>query len=502
MERTQKGRLQNDNHKILDYEKHPEIGRYNFRSQKIILWKETEKRPLSRPHVFVGVMPIGEAMKKYLCSREDAILDPGSGTSWMLVPRIGYEKNRMAEDDMPRHVVENIADATAQNLDEYLLVKRKSWMVPKPGRPVDFKGGRGGAKLIHIDKATTGSNLSVLLAKAYFFLEKTHHTAEFHVHLSKRLRHTSSQMLDKLLTMPGGLALHPTVIQRQLPAYTHISVRPMSNGRELVWVVGRDQDQDDWISRAKKEMASLEGTHAFAMKRGREMRKDRNARLIQDQREIARLRMEGESFEHILERQKEIETREANLKAMFTEINLTRRAKEKASKMKRLANRIAYKASVERKATYRLEQKMQLNKQHWDQSRLASLLANLKRARIDRQGRQEGREAMMKTFLGSRNARREEQRAKFLSTTVNYHSKPLQIGARKVEPGGGSGSGKSTKGLRITQFKKTTRDVARRGLLLRPSRPTVPTVSGVRMKQESTLKRRKWLHKRREGNPN
>ncbi|KAA8571834.1 hypothetical protein EYC84_001799 [Monilinia fructicola] len=309
-------------------------------------------------------------------------------------------------------------------------------------------------------------------------------------------------MLDKLLTMPGGLALHPTVIQRQLPAYTHISVRPMSNGRELVWVVGRDQDQDDWISRAKKEMASLEGTHAFAMKRGREMRKDRNARLIQDQREIARLRMEGESFEHILERQKEIETREANLKAMFTEINLTRRAKEKASKMKRLANRIAYKASVERKATYRLEQKMQLNKQHWDQSRLASLLANLKRARIDRQGRQEGREAMMKTFLGSRNARRAEQRAKFLSTTVNYHSKPLQIGARKVELEGGSGSGKSTKGLRITQFKKTTRDVAKRGLLLRPSRPTVPTVSGIRMKQESTLKRRKWLHKRREGNPN
>ncbi|KAB8301335.1 hypothetical protein EYC80_003216 [Monilinia laxa] len=262
----------------------------------------------------------------------------------------------------------------------------------------------------------------------------------------------------------------------------------MSNGRELVWVVGRYQDQDHWISRAKEEMASFEGTHSFAMKRGKEMKKDRNARLSQDEREIARLREEGQSFEHILERQKEIETREANLKAMFKELNLARREKEKKIQMDRLANRIAYKSSIKRKEASRLEK-----------DRLASLLANLKQAHIDRQGQQEERAARIKTFVASRNATKAEKRADLLSTTVGYQSKPLQIGARKVQPGGGSGSGRSSRRLRLTQFKEATKDVARRGLLLRPSRPIVPGISGIRREKESTLKRREWLQKRREG---
>ncbi|QSZ33636.1 hypothetical protein DSL72_005204 [Monilinia vaccinii-corymbosi] len=433
------------------------------------------------------------AIRKYLCKREDAMLDPGIGTSWMLVPRIGYAEHQM----FGAHSLHT----GEKNLDEYLLVKRKSWMVPKPGTQISAKTGRGGAKLIHLDKGVTGTTLGVMLAKAYFFLEKTSYKVEFHVHFSNDFKYTEKEMLKELMTQKCGLALHPQVIQWQLPMGCNISVRPVSNGRELVWVVGKGRDQSNLVARAKLAMENSMATPVFAISRGREMRKDRILRLAQDEREIARLRKEGRSFAHILERQRDAAIREENLKSMFKNVNLTRRAKKKERDQTRLQNRLAHQKRRLLMLPNRLFQQKEFFRQkdffyrHLDPREPDSEPGSLYSSRMYREGCQIEREAKRKAFVASRNARKAKKRASF-GTGASY-LKSAQIRAPKVELRGKSGSGRSFRRVQKSRFKETVRDVAKRELRLRSPRPAVPSVLGIRMNMASTLKGRKCRKEQR-----
>lgn len=354
VEKARKQKLQADNHKILGYDSLALSEREYLKSQKIILWREAYTRPLSRPHVFIGVLSVAETMKKYLVDRHFAVLDPGIDTSWMLVPRIGYEMKKAKEFSGAEKVYEQIVELEEKTLDEYLLVKRKPWMVPKPSIDPGGKGGRGGAKILHLSELMDGKTVASIIAKAYYFL-KLGFLVEFHVSFTKKGRYTKLEMYEKLLGMPGGLACHPSVVQRQLPANCAITIQPVSNGRELVWIVDNWKKLEknvDWVDVAKEKLAELGGTPEFVMKKGRELAKDRVVRLRQDKEDIASLQEEGKPFDHILEKQREISQHEADLREMFGKRNRERRHKKMASDARRLANRLAYKEHKLRMAAH------------------------------------------------------------------------------------------------------------------------------------------------------
>ncbi|KAJ8071398.1 hypothetical protein OCU04_001719 [Sclerotinia nivalis] len=480
-ERVRHSKLQADNHKILDYVKLSVFDHTGYQSRKIILWREAEKRPNSKPHVFVGVMSMRDAMQKYLGDREDVILDPGVGTSWMLVSRIGFENAARVDPARVGETSEQVDDNGSANLHDYLLVKRKSWMVPKPGQKMKHKGGRGGAKLIHLRNDVNGPTLSVMMAKAYYFLETHNFNAEFHIHFSNRSKYSESEMLEKLMKMPGGLALHPQVIQRQLPTNSRINIRPRSDGREIVWVVGRQElrKEEKWVSLAEKRMAELEGTPGFVMKRGKEMIKDRQWRLKQDKEEIAGLRKQGKSFDHVLERQRQIQGREEHLRTMFKEVNLARRQKEKDRKARRLQERLRHQARGRAMLGARLERKRIL-RTRWERRK--------EKLRVTQNQRKE-REAMRALFLARRNARKAELRAKSMSSTVDHYTKQTQIKARP---------GKSERRVRLIQYKESARDIAKRALLLRSPRPAAPTILEIEKQRSLSLRRSMQIREQRE----
>ncbi|KAF7956731.1 hypothetical protein EAE96_004061 [Botrytis aclada] len=474
-ERTKRGKLQADNHKILDYVKTSLFSQSTYQSQKIILWAEADKKPYSKPHKFIGVMSIGDVMKDYLCNREEALLDPGEGTSWMLVPRTGFPNISKGARHELKEIAKRINDLGATYLGEYILIKRKSFMVPKPGRVMKTKGGRGNAKLINLTKDVTGDNMSVMLAKAYYFLETHNYNAEFHIHFAKRNRFSEDEMFQKMMELPGGLALHPQVIQSQLPSDARINIKPWSNGRELVWVVGKNasRQQEQLVLLAKESMVKMEGTREFVIHRGKEMMKDRNWRLSQDKREIETLKKEGKSFDHILERQRRIKAREDGLKSMFEEVKLARRQKEKDRKMRRLEERLRHKARGRAMLAGRLERKTTL-RTRWERRK-----QNLRAA----ESQKKDRDAMRASFLARRRADKAELKAEAMIGTVNYYSRSVQAGAKRMEHNG-SGARK----IRLTKFKETARDVAKRTSLLRSPHPAAPTA--LRIERQRSLSRR------------
>ncbi|KAF7872380.1 hypothetical protein EAF04_003301 [Stromatinia cepivora] len=480
-ERIRHNKLQADNHKILNFVSLSAFDHTGYQSRKIILWREAEKKPNSKPHVFVGVMSIRDAMQKYLGDRENAILDPGVGTSWMLVPRIGFENASSVDPARVGEISEHVDDIGPTNLHEYLLVKRKAWMVPKPGQKMKHKGGRGGAKLIHLRNDVDGVTLSVMLAKAYYFLETHNFNAEFHIHFTNRSKYSESEMLEKLMEIPGGLALHPQVIQRQLPTNSRINIRPRSDGREIVWVVGRRElrKEEKWVSLAQKKMVQLEGTPEFVMKRGREMIKDRQWRLKQDKEEIASLRKQGKSFDHVLERQRHIQEREEHLRTMFKEVNLARRQKTKDKQARRLQERLRYQARGRVMLGARLTRKRIL-RMRWERRK--------EKLRVTQNQRKE-REAMRALFLARRSARKTELRAKFMSSTVDHYTKRTQMKARPE---------KSERRVRLIQYKESARDIAKRALLLRSPRPAAPTILKVEKQRSLSLRRSMQIREQRE----
>ncbi|TGO64905.1 hypothetical protein BCON_0005g01050 [Botryotinia convoluta] len=477
-ERTRHGKLQADNHKILDYVKTSLFSQTDYQSQKIILWAEADKKPYSKPHRFIGVMTIGDVMKDYLCNREEALLDPGEGTSWMLVPRTGFQNISRGERHQLKEIAERIHDLGATDFGEYILIKRKSFMVPKPGKAMKTKGGRGNAKLINLTKDVTGDNLSVMLAKAYYFLETRNHNAEFHIHFSKNLKFSEDEMFQKMVEMPGGLALHPQVIQSQLPSSARINIKPWSNGRELVWVVGRNasRQQEELVLLARDNIVKMEGTHEFVIHRGKEMMKDRNWRLNQDKREIETLKKEGKAFDHVLERQREIKAREDGLKSMFKEVKLARKQKEKDRKARRIEERLRYQAHGRAMLAGRLERKRTL-RTRWERRK-----QNLRATESERKER----DAMRASFLARRRANKAELKAEAMIGTVNYYSRSAQTGAKSVEHNG-SGARK----IRLIKFKETARDVARRTSLLRSPHPAAPTA--LRLERQRSLSQRRAI---------
>ncbi|KAF7939478.1 hypothetical protein BELL_0060g00200 [Botrytis elliptica] len=477
-ERTKHGKLQADNHKILDYVKTSLFSQTDYQSQKIILWAEADKKPYSKPHTFIGVMTIGDAMKDYLCKREEALLDPGEGTSWMLVPRTGFQNISRGERHQLKKIAERLHDLGATDVDEYILIKRKSFMVPKPGKAMKTKGGRGNAKLINLTKDVTGDNLSVMLAKAYYFLETRNYNAEFHIHFAKNLKFGENEMFQKMMEMPGGLALHPQVIQSQLPSSSRINIKPWSNGRELVWVVGRNssRQQEKLVLLARDNLAQMKGTHEFVIHRGKEMKKDRNWRLNQDKREIETLKKEGKSFDHVLERQEEINAREGGLKSMFTEVKLARRQKEKDRKARRIKERLSYQARGRAMLAGRLERKRTL-RTRWERRK-----QNLRATESQRKER----DAMRASFLARRKAMKAELKAEAMIGTVNYYSRSVQIGEKGVEHNG-SGARK----IRLIKFKETARDVAKRKSLSRSPHPAAPTA--LRIERQRSLSQRRAI---------
>ncbi|KAF7931718.1 uncharacterized protein EAE98_004454 [Botrytis deweyae] len=477
-ERTKHGKLQADNHKILDYVKTSLFSETDYQSQKIILWAEADKKPYSKPHTFIGVMTIGDAMKDYLCKREEALLDPGEGTSWMLVPRTGFQNISRGERHQLKKIAERLHDLGATDVDEYILIKRKSFMVPKPGKAMKTKGGRGNAKLINLTKDVTGDNLSVMLAKAYYFLETRNYNAEFHIHFAKNLKFGENEMFQKMMEMPGGLALHPQVIQSQLPSSSRINIKPWSNGRELVWVVGRNssRQQEKLVLLARDNLAQMKGTHEFVIHRGKEMKKDRNWRLNQDKREIETLKKEGKSFDHVLERQEEINAREGGLKSMFTEVKLARRQKEKDRKARRIEERLSYQARGRAMLAGRLERKRTL-RTRWERRK-----QNLRATESQRKER----DAMRASFLARRKAMKAELKAEAMIGTVNYYSRSVQIGEKGVEHNG-SGARK----IRLIKFKETARDVAKRKSLSRSPHPAAPTA--LRIERQRSLSQRRAI---------
>lgn len=475
-ERTRHGKLQADNHKILDYVKTSLFSQTDYQSQKIILWVEADKKPYSKPHKFIGVKTIGDVMKDYLCNREESLLDPGEGTSWMLVPRTGFQNISKGERHELKRIAKRIDDLGATNLGEYVLIKRKSFMVPKPGKAMKTKGGRGNAKLINLTKDVTGDNLSVMLAKAYYFLETRNYNAEFHIHFSKNLKFCEDEMFQKMMEMPGGLALHPQVIQSQLPSSARINIKPWSNGRELVWVVGKNasRQQEQLVLLARDNVIKMEGTHEFVIHRGKEMRKDRNWRLNEDKREIETLKKEGKSFDHILERQSKIKAREDSLKSMFKEAKLARRQKEKNRKARRIEERLKYQARGRAMLAGRLERKRTL-RTRWERRK-----QNLRATESERKER----DAMRASFLARRRASKAELKAEAMIGTVKYYSRPAQTGASSVEH-----KGSGVRKLRLIKFKETARDVANRTSLLRSPRPAAP--NALRIKRQRSLSQRR-----------
>ncbi|CAD6443612.1 fc1a2d07-82d1-4487-8f97-bef22edef94a [Sclerotinia trifoliorum] len=477
-ERTQNFKLQADNHKILDFAKLSVFDNTKFQSQKMILWRETETRPNSRPHVFLGVMSLRDAMQKYLGDRENVILDPGVGTSWMLVSRIGFENEAKVNPALLAETSEQVGGNGLANLHEYLLVKRKSWMVPKPGQRVKHKGGRGNAKLIHLQSNVNGHNMSVMMAKAYYYLETHNFNAEFHIHFSNRSKYSENEMLERLMKIPGGLALHPQVIQRQLPTDTGINIRPRSDGREMVWVVGKSERRIDekWVLMAEKKMAELEGTPGFIMKRGKEMVKDRKWRLKQDKEEIVSLRKQGESFGHVLERQREIHGREKELRAMFKEMNVSRRQKARDKQARRLQERLRNQARRRAMSDARLEQKRTF-RMRWERRRKESLRVMWYQ--------RNAREAMRASFLARRNARKTELRAKSMSSTLDHYTKRIQIKARLE---------KSKRKVRLIQHKEPARDIAKRALSLRSPRSAARNI--LQIERQKSLNQKSTMQKR------
>ncbi|TGO53321.1 hypothetical protein BOTNAR_0298g00050 [Botryotinia narcissicola] len=475
-ERTKHGKLQADNHKILDYVKTSLFSQTDFQSQKTILWAEADKKPYSKPHKFIGVMTIGDVMKNYLCKREEALLDPGEGTSWMLVPRTGFQNISKGERHELKSIAKRIHDLGATDSGEYVLIKRKSFMVPKPGKAMKAKGGRGNAKLINLTKDVTGDNLSVMLAKAYYFLETRNYNAEFHIHFAKNQKFSEDEMFQKMMEMPGGLALHPQVIQSQLPSSSRINIKPWSNGRELVWVVGRNasRQQEELVLLARDNIAQMKGTHEFVIHRGKEMKKDKNWRLNQDKREIETLEKEGKSFDHVLERQREIKAREDSLKSMFKEVKLARRQKEKDRKARRIEERLSYQARGRAMLAGRLERKRTL-RTRWERRK-----QNLRATESERKER----DAMRASFLARRKAMKAELRAEAMIGTVNYYSRSVQTGEKGVEHNG-SGARK----IRLIKFKETARDVAKRTSLLRSPHPAAPTASRIERQRSLSQKR-------------
>ncbi|KAK6606216.1 hypothetical protein H4I96_04678 [Botrytis cinerea] len=465
-ERTRHGKLQADNHKILDYVKTSLFSQTDYQSQKIILWVEADKKPYSKPHKFIGVMSIGDVMKGYLCNREESLLDPGEGTSWMLVPRTGFQNISRGERHELKGIAKRIGDLGATNLGEYILIKRKSFMVPKPGKAMKTKGGRGNAKLINLTKDVTGDNLSRLAI-----------TMQSFTYISqKNLKFSEDEMFQKMMEMPGGLALHPQVIQSQLPSSARINIKPWSNGRELVWVVGKNasRQQEQLVLLARDNVIKMEGTHEFVIHRGKEMRKDRNWRLNEDKREIETLKKEGKSFDHVLERQSKIKAREDSLKSMFKEEKLARRQKEKDRKARRIEERLKYQARGRAMLAGRLERKRTL-RTRWERRK-----QNLRAMESERKER----DAMRASFLARRRASKAELEAEAMIGTVKYYSRPAQTGANSVEHKG-SGARK----LRSIKFKETARDVANRTSLLRSPRPAAPTA--LRIKRQRSLGQRR-----------
>ncbi|TEY40778.1 hypothetical protein BOTCAL_0421g00040 [Botryotinia calthae] len=484
-ERTRHGKLQADNHKILDYVKTSLFSQTDYQSHKIILWAEADKKPYSKPHKFIGVMTIGDVMKDYLCNREESLLDPGEGTSWMLVPRTGFQNISRGERHELKGIAKRIDDLGAANLGEYILIKRKSFMVPKPGKAMKTKGGRGNAKLINLTKDVTGDNLSVMLAKAYYFLETRNYNAEFHIHFSKNLKFSEDEMFQKMMEMPGGLALHPQVIQSQLPSSARINIKPWSNGRELVWVVGKNasRQQEQLVLLARDNITKMEGTHEFVIHRGKEMRKDRNWRLNQDKREIETLKKGGKSFDHILERQSEINAREDGLKSMFKEEKLARRQKAKDKKARRIEERLKYQARGRAMLAGRLERKRTL-RTRWERRK-----QNLRAMESEKKER----DGMRASFLARRRASKAELKAEAMIGTVKYYSRPAQRGANSVEHNG-SGARK----LRLIKFKETARDIAKRASLLRSPRPAAPTALRIERQRSLSQRRATEVKARRE----
>ncbi|APA05704.1 predicted protein [Sclerotinia sclerotiorum 1980 UF-70] len=320
--------------------------------------------------------------------------------------------------------------------------------------------------------------MSVMMAKAYYYLETHDFSAEFHIHFSNRSKYSEDEMLEKLMKIPGGLALHPQVIQRQLPTDTRINIRPRSDGREVVWVVGKNESRKDenWVLVAEKEMAKLEETPGFIMKRGKEMEKDRRWRLKQDEEEIASLRKQGESFDHVLERQREIHEREKEIRAMFKEINLARRQKANDRKARRLQERLRNQARRREMSDARVERKRRLRVRR-EERRKESL-------RVMRNKRK-AREATRASFVARRNARKAELRAKSTSSTVNHYTKRTQMKARLE---------KSKRKVRLMQYKEPARDIAKRALSLRSLRSAAPTI--LRIERQKSLNQRRTTQKR------
>ncbi|TGO82451.1 hypothetical protein BPOR_0828g00010 [Botrytis porri] len=466
-EKTRHGKLQADNHKILDYVKTSLFSQTDFQSQKIILWAEADKKPYSKPHKFIGVMSIGDVMKDYLCNRKEAVLDPGEGTSWMLVPRTGFENISRGDRHQLREIAERIHDLGATEFGEYILIKRKSFMVPKPGKGMKTKGGRGNAKLINLTKDVTGDNLST-----------RNQNAEFHIHFAKNLKFSEDEMFQKMMEMPGGLALHPQVIQSQLPGSSRINIKPRSNGRELVWVVGRNasRQQEELVLLARDNIAQMKGTHDFVIHRGKEMKKDKNWRLNQDKREIETLKKEGKSFDHVLERQREITAREDGLRSMFKEVKLARRQKEKDRKARRIEERLRHQARGRAMLADRLERKRTL-RTRWERRK-----QNLRATESERKER----DAMRGSFLARRKAMKAELKAEAMIGTVNYYSRSVQTGAKGVEH-----NGSGARRIRLAKFKETARDVAKRTSLLRSPHPAAPTA--LRIERQRSLSQRRAI---------
>ncbi|KAI9645573.1 hypothetical protein NHQ30_006315 [Ciborinia camelliae] len=473
-ERTMLDTMQADNHKLLGYQKVSMWDEVEFASQKIILWREAEKRPGSKPHVFIGVMTIEVAMKSFLGDPRKAVLDPGSDTSWMLVPRTGFTNDKRGNCDQLGKISKHITEIGATNLDEYLLVKRKSWMVPKtkPEEEMFAKGGRGRAKLIHIDRSILGSNLSVLLAKVHYFLEVCRWNAEFHIHFSnEHYKYSEEEIWKKLITMPGGLALHPRVIQQQLPWDSDIFIEPMSNGKELVWAVAKGYriNGDELIELAKLKLSELEETGELLRKVGRESLKERAGRLKQDEKEIASLKREGKSFDHVLERQWEIGVREENLRVMFKDENSTRRKLKLDTEFRRRERRIHG-----RKTLYL---RLRLH------GRLHEDLTE--RIRHPRKGERSAARSHAIRLLYMERRRISKLR------NAGYYSFSARMRARRARRREGFVPGRSDRKVRRSLFfMKASRDRANKGFLLRSPRRVVRTASQIERRNSA---RKKWL---------
>jgi hypothetical protein len=311
----------------------------------------------------LGVQTLAEVMEKYIGHGRTTELGPPdkNGFGWLLVPRLDKQKR-------PTYDRQNEED-----LEDYVLVRAKPQAIPKDAR---YSPKPRGAKLFNLKSGNTRDHMTVMLTKAYAYVQMYDSSVEFHVKYDSSLRG-----VGEMAQLQGGLSFRPELIAKSLGAF--LSVQPLTDGFYVVFVMSKKTKNRGSTERATVAKGEKKLTQSFKFLRGleavgkvtlkKERKKDKDIRLRREDADIERLKEQGEAYEHILEQRQKLEERRTEIRDHFARQHLERKLRDRLKvETKKRLKRQRYEEELAKRRMWK-ENKERRNSEQQDWAQRAEL---------------------------------------------------------------------------------------------------------------------------------